>query len=93
MVLIAQSLAAALQQPLVEAGLAQYLLVPLTVNQQLEDVGHRQLQIQSMLETRQQEEEEEEESKRMMKLCLHYGSTAMSTTTVQEQWWPGSQRT
>lgn len=48
-VLVAQRLAAALQQPLVEAGLAQHLLVPLAVHQQLEDVGHCQLQVQGVL--------------------------------------------
>lgn len=50
MVFISQCLAAALQQPLVEAGLTQHLLVPLTVHQKLQDVGHRQLQVQGMLE-------------------------------------------
>lgn len=50
MVLVAQRLAAALQQPLVEAGFTQHLLVPLTVHQELEDVGHGQLQVQSVLQ-------------------------------------------
>lgn len=50
-VLVSQGLAAALQQPLMEAGLAQNLLVPLAVHQKLQDVGHRQLQIQGMLES------------------------------------------
>lgn len=60
MVFVAQRLTAALQQPLVEAGLTQHLLVPLTVHQQLEDVSHRQLQVESMLEGRQEEEKWEE---------------------------------
>ena len=54
-VLVTQGLTAALQQPLVEAGFTQNLLVPLTVHQELEDVGHSQLQVQSMLEERGQE--------------------------------------
>lgn len=49
-VLIAQGLTAALQQPLVEAGFTQHLLVPLAVHQELEDVGHCQLQVESMLQ-------------------------------------------
>lgn len=53
MVFVSQGLTAALQQPLVEAGLAQHLLVPLTVHQKLQDVGHRQLQVQGMLERKE----------------------------------------
>lgn len=52
MVFVSQGLAAALQQPLMEAGLAQHLLVPLAVHQKLQDVGHRQLQIQGVLKSK-----------------------------------------
>lgn len=49
-VFIAERLAAALQQPLVEAGLTQHLLVPLAVHQELQDVGNGELEVQGMLE-------------------------------------------
>lgn len=49
MVFITEGLTAALQQPLMEAGLTQHLLVPLTVHQELQDVGHSQLQVEGML--------------------------------------------
>lgn len=49
MVFVTQGLTAALQQPLVEASFTQHLLVPLTVHQELEDVGHCQLQVEGML--------------------------------------------
>lgn len=50
MVFIAQGMAAAQQQPLVETSFTQHLLVPVTVHQKLEDVGHSQLQVKSVLE-------------------------------------------
>lgn len=58
MVFIAQGLTAALQQPLVEASFTQHLLVPFTVHQELEDVGHCQLQVKGMLEGTQKGEEQ-----------------------------------
>lgn len=57
MVFIAQGLTAALQQALVEASFTQHLLVPFTVHQELEDVGHCQLQVQGVLGRKQKEEE------------------------------------
>lgn len=78
MVLVAQGLTAALQQPLVEARFAQHLLVPLTVHQELEDVGHRQLQVQGVLEGNR---------KRLLVLTLYLiyrivVSTAARTRTI-----------
>lgn len=49
MVFVAEGLTAALQQPLVEAGLTQHLLVPLAVHQELKDVGDGKLEVQSVL--------------------------------------------